>query len=135
MKLAAQIPAEPDDGLVIYSLVLDSDGSPANNFEAQAPFSKDFYQGTDRWYELVYTTELGWYLTVDRGETPSDARVSIWGDHVIFFVPLSELATDAPRFRTTAFASSDASYAAETSGGDVAPGPPDGEWTLTEPEQ
>lgn len=132
-KMAAQIPAEPEDGLVIYSLVLDSDGDPANDFEAAAPFTWDFYQGTDRWYELVYTPELGWYLTVDRGETPSDARVAIWGDHVIFFVPMSELSTDAPGFRTTAFASSDASYAPETSGGDVAPGPPDAEWELAQP--
>lgn len=132
-KMAGQIPAEPAEGLVIYSLVLDSDGDPANDYEATAPFTWDFYQGTDRWYELVYTPDLGWYLTVDRGETASDARVAIWGDHTIFFVPMSELPSETPRFRTTAFASSDATYAPQTSGGDVTPGPPDDEWDLAEP--
>lgn len=132
-RFAEPIPQESSDGLVIYSLVLDADGDPANNFEAEEPFNNDFFQGTDRWYELVYTPELGWYLTVDRNETLSNARAAIMDDLVVFFVPMAELAIDAPEYRLTSFVSRDASFEPTTSGGDVAPGPPDADFELGEP--
>ncbi len=133
VRLAEPIPQESSDGMLIYSLVLDADGDPANNFVAEEPFNNDFFQGTDRWYELVYTPELGWYLTVDRNETLSDARAAIMGDLVVFFVPMAELAVDAPGYRLTTFVSSDASFEPATSGGDMAPGPPDAAFELAEP--
>ncbi len=132
-RFAEPIPQESSDGLMIYSLVLDADGDPSNNFEAEPPFTNDFFQGTDRWYELVYTPELGWYLTVDRNETLSDARVAIMGDLIVFFVPMAELPTDEPGYRLTSFVSSDATFEPATSGGDLAPGPPDAGFELAEP--
>jgi hypothetical protein len=133
-RFAEPVPLESDDGLLTYALVLEADRDPSNDFEAEPPFTDDFYQGTDRWYELIYTPELGWYLTVDRNDTTSDARVAIMGDLLVFFVPLDELAVDLPNYRITAFASSDASYAPATSGGDVTIGPPADDWGLTAPD-
>lgn len=136
VNLAAPAPDEPTEGLLIYALVLDSDDDPANDFEPVAPFTDDFFQGTDRWYQLVYTPDTDWYLSIqnaDRSVPTSTARVAIWDDTLVFFVPMRELGTDAPRYRVTAYASTDATFEPGTSGGDVLPGPPGEEWLLAEP--
>ena len=40
-----------------YALVFDRDGSADNNWQAVAPFSGDFYEGTDTWAEVQVATE------------------------------------------------------------------------------
>jgi hypothetical protein len=132
-RLAGPVPHEPSEDLVIYSLVVQGNSDPADDFEPLSAFPDDYYQGTDRWYELVWTAARGWIMTVDRGETSSVARATIWDDAVVFFVPLSEMSVEAPPFRLTAFASTDASFNSDTSGGDVHPGGQGGPWTLAEP--
>ncbi len=131
-QMAEVVPQASEDGLLTYALVVRADTDPANDYAAQPPFTDDFYQGTDRWYELTWA-DASWTLSVDRGETASGARAAIRDDAIVFFVPMSELGVELPPFRLTAFASSDASFEAATSGGDVAPGPPAGEWTVVEP--
>lgn len=132
-RFAEPIPQESSDGLMVYSLVLDADGDPANNYVAEPPFTNDFFQGTDRWYELTYTPQAGWVLSVDRDTASSDARVAIMGDLIVFFVPMAELPTDEPGYRLTSFVSSDASFEPATSGGDLVPGPPDAGFELADP--
>ncbi len=129
-RMAEPIPQGGEDGVLTFALVLRADGDPSNDYEADAPFTDDFYQGTDRWYELVYVPETGWTLSVDRGETASNARAAVVGDLVVFFVPLAELAVDQPTYRLTSFASSDASYEPDSSGGDTSVGPPADDWGL-----
>lgn len=132
-RFAEPIPHESSDGLMIYSLVLDADGDPANNYVAEPPFTNDFFQGTDRWYELTYTPQDGWLLSVDRNTASSDARVAIMDDLIVFFVPMTELPVDEPGYRLTSFVISDASFEPATSGGDLAPGPPDAGFELAAP--
>jgi hypothetical protein len=121
MTLAGDVPIHDDDHY-IYSLVLDADGAPQNNFQAQPPFTWDYYQGTDQWYELIWNPEEDeWSLTV-RGpnfsQMESQARVLVAGNLVVFFVPEDEIEVENPSFRLTAFMH-DGSFSPAGRGGDV----------------
>ncbi|MFN0252739.1 MAG: hypothetical protein ACKV2T_38045 [Kofleriaceae bacterium] len=90
-----------------YAFVFDADGQPANNYQASAQFPKDFFAGTDKWYEALYTAQAGWTLSVrdtriGSAQQPSNARFVIMGREIALFVPRSELGA-SPGFRVTAF--------------------------------
>ena len=105
--------------------MFDADGDPANNFQYMEPYDWDFFQGTDRWYQLNWCPVEGqWQLVVSSwtGQMPehsaSNARAVIDGRLVVFFIPVSEFGVSRPDFRLTSFAH-DGTYAPEASGGDV----------------
>lgn len=128
MILAGDVPMEDPDHTYIYSAVFDADGDPANNFQFVEPFNWDFFQGTDRWYELKWDHQRGqrglWVLEVTvvedqfRQLVPSRARVVIDGRVIVFFIPIDEFGVPRPAYRLTAFGT-DGSYTPEASGGDV----------------
>jgi hypothetical protein len=125
MALDDEIPMADPDRFYTYAAVFDADGDPSNNFEYMDPYDWDFYQNTDRWYELNWTPQVGqWQVVVSSwaGQMPqevsSNARVVIDGDLVVFFIPVSEFDVSRPGYRLTAFAH-DGTYAPEASGGDV----------------
>lgn len=99
-----------DDPTGHYQLafVFDADGNTANNYVPSPSFPKDFFQGTDRWYEALYTPSTGWELKVSDqrqggSQVASDARFVLSGRQLSLFVPRSELDGDNPTFRATAF--------------------------------
>lgn len=122
----ASIPAvEGGPGEFIYSYVLDADGDPANDWQTQGPYTWDFYQGTDTWFELIRGAEDGEWratasrVTPDQQIEPIDLpfRVIIWDNIIWWWVPESSAPTDAP-FRVSAFAH-DGTYSPRSSSGDV----------------
>jgi hypothetical protein len=129
--LAAQIPAPMPEGNYVvaflradgeiplgdtarryqYAFVFDADGQPANNYRAAPDFPNDFFQGTDRWYEVDYQPATGWQLRVKRvdannrvSEVGSAARVVIVKDGLLLLAPQNEFGVPRPASRMTAFA-------------------------------
>lgn len=93
-----------------YAFVFDADGDPDNNYEASPDFPDDFFQGTDLWYQAMYSPAAGWSLqavSARGGEiaaVPSAARIVIDGDTMVALVPASELGDqECPEHRMTAF--------------------------------
>lgn len=126
MKLDAPIPMDDETTHYTYSFVVDKDGDPANNFQAQSPFDWDYYQNTDRWYELTWKPDLGaWGINIsDIGSSvyntaESNARALITGDVIVMLIPGEEILTsDGIHVRFTAFGH-DGSFSAPNSSGDV----------------
>jgi hypothetical protein len=121
MVLDGEIPLEDPDNFYTYGAVFDADGNTANNFQAQSPYNWDYFQGTDRWYELDWDPNLGvWTLYVNEQWNPmvSNARSVIMENVVLFFIPADEFSVERPEYRLSAFVH-DGTYAAENSGGDV----------------
>lgn len=92
-----------------YAFVFDADDDPDNGWEPLPEYPKDFFAGTDLWYEALYAPNTGWSLQVrdaraDLASYPSAARLVIAGPEFGILVPLSEFDTETPKFRTTAFA-------------------------------
>lgn len=125
LKLAAPVPIADATKDYIYSVVLDSDGDPTNNWVPQASFDWDYFQGTDRWYQLVWDHTAGtWSLTATQVDATqgtsvitSTGRAVIEGDAITFFVSASEL--PAPTgYRVTAFGH-DGMFTQSSRGGDV----------------
>lgn len=111
MELRAPVPMNDPNHSYIYSLVIDSDGNPANNWIPQGPFDWDLFQGADRWYQLIWNHQTGqWSVTVTQVDSSqatttvsSAVRVLIDGDRIYFFVPDDEFTASAPGARLTAF--------------------------------
>ncbi len=128
MELAGDIPLAGGEHSLIYSVVLDSDRDPANDWVFMPPFDWDFFQGTDRWYQLIYDhISDEWSLTVTQltanGEIPevveaSTVRAVVEGDVVAVFISMEEFAADDPAFRFSAFGH-DGFFTESTRGGDV----------------
>ena len=122
MLQEGEIPLEDPDRYFTYAAVFDSDGDTSNNFEFMPPYDWDLYQGTDRWYELIWDPDFGWQVIVrqlgENQEAASSARVVIDGRLVVFFIPVSEFAVSRPGYRLTAFVH-DGTYSPEASAGDV----------------
>jgi hypothetical protein len=119
------IPLDDPDHYLVFAVVLDGDGDPANNYQFMPPYDWDYYQGTDQWYELGWNPQMGeWMLTLRlvRGSMPAelhtDARAVIAGDTIVFFIPAGEVDVEMPAFRITSFGH-DGTYAPNASGGDV----------------
>ncbi len=123
MKLAGPVPISDATRRYIYSLVLDSDGDLTNNWQAQAPYDYDYFQGADRWYEFtssagtvnVTTTQVD--ATQATTTIPSGARAVVNGDAITWFVPASELPSPTG-YRVTAYGD-DGMYTPSSRGGDV----------------
>ena len=124
MKVAAEIPAANPDRFYTYSVVVDGDGDPGNNFQFNPPYNWDYFQNTDRWYELNWNPDFGiWTLDVaDVAQNlyvaPSAARAIVMGNIITFFIPAAEFSTEQLTYRMTAFGH-DGSYSPEVSCGDV----------------
>ena len=124
MQLADVVPQADPDHYYTYAAVLDADGDPSNNFQFFSPYDWDYFQNTDRWYQLNWIPGRGsWTLDVtdmrpEPGPASSKARVVILGDVIGFFIPAEEYSVESPGFRLTAFGH-DGTYAPAVSSGDV----------------
>lgn len=95
----------------IYSVVLDSDGNTANNWQPQGPYDWDLFQGADRWYQLERALDGTWRLEVSQVDdnqninrvNESTVRAVIRGDSILFFISASEMSASAPGYRLTSF--------------------------------
>ena len=127
MTLVGDVPVASAERSYIYSLVLDSDGFAENNWEFNEPFDWDLFQGTDRWYQLLWDhRQAKSSLTVNQltdngnvsGTEASTVRAVVDGNTIVFFVSMSEFASDTPGARLTAF-HHDGRFSEETRGADV----------------
>jgi hypothetical protein len=125
MELEGEVPLADPALFYVYSVVMDADGDPDNNFQFVPPYDWDFYQNTDLWYELKWDPNHGaWTLSrrdVRQGMEivqHTDARAMINGNMIYFLIPGDEVDVPRPGYRMTAFAH-DGTYAPEASGGDV----------------
>jgi hypothetical protein len=124
MKVAAEIPSANPDRFYTYSVIVDADGDPGNNFQFNPPYNWVYFQNTDRWYMLDWIPDLNsWLLRVsdltsNQGPAPSAARAVVMGDIITFFIPAAEFSTEQLTYRMTAFGH-DGSYSQEASCGDV----------------
>ena len=126
MVLGTDVPDNDPDHSLIYSLVFDSDNDPANDWIPVDPFVWDYFQATDRWYQLIWNhLTRTWTVTVtqvDASQTqvdvPSAVRVVIVQNAVTFFIPVTELPSATPAYRFSAFAH-DGSFSRTDRGGDV----------------
>lgn len=106
------IPLNDRENLFQYGFLFETDGSPANDWNAPPGLQGDFFQDTDRWYTIENSSRAGdWVLHVTDVVNPaafttrassSSAIALIDGDTVILLVPLRELGED-PKFRLTSF--------------------------------
>lgn len=110
MKL--QAPAASDAGYrYIYSVVVDSDGATANNWQPQGPYDWDLFQGADRWYQLERALDGSWSIRVSQVDNnqnintvdQSTVRAVIQGDSITFFISAREMSVAAPGYRLTSF--------------------------------
>ncbi len=127
MVLATDVPLADTDHSFIYSVVLDSDDAAANNWVFVSPYDWDLFQGTDRWYQLVWDhLKQVWSLSVtqvdDQQQTTdvpsSAARAVISGRSVTFYIPEAEIPATNPGYRLTAFGH-DGNYSVSDRGADV----------------
>lgn len=111
MAFAEAVPQASTDHSFTYSAVFDSDGDSANDWQFFPPFDFDLFRDTDRWYQLVWDHSAGqWLISVTQIDgnqqptvVPSAVRAVIEGDTIVFFIPASEFALDAPPYRLTSF--------------------------------
>lgn len=129
LDLEAPVPFDSADAHYVYAAVFDSDGDAANDFVPEAAFPRDFFRGTDRWYELIWDTSA-WTVRVTqldsagtRTEVPSSVRAVVEGQRIQFFIDRAELPAAIPGYRVSAFRH-DGAFTVETSGGDVSMGTP-----------
>ena len=97
----ADIPLDDPTNYYTYSFVFDTDGNTFNDWVPDPAFPNDFFQGTDRWYEVSYSPADGWELIVSqvtdgasrivtRG-VPTAANAMIINNTVSLVVPDSEI--------------------------------------------
>ncbi|MEM7159362.1 MAG: hypothetical protein AAF799_41370 [Myxococcota bacterium] len=105
------IPMDDPDQHAQFGFVFETDGDASNDWQAQPPFTFDFFQGTDLWIQALYDPATGWSMEAARIEGGSSivpyesgARIVIDGATVYAIVPMEELGGDCPRARLTAFA-------------------------------
>lgn len=128
MIMVGDIPQADPDRSYIYSLVLNSDRDGANDWRPRPPFDWDLFQGTDRWYQLIWDHRAqAWSLTVTQltasGRIPSgieasSVRAVIEGNTIVFFVSMEEFEASNPSARLTAF-HHDGNFGEATRGADV----------------
>jgi len=127
MTLADKVPLADAKHSFIYSLVLDSDDMAANNWKFVPPYDWDLFQGTDRWYQLIWDHKAKtWSVKVtqvdDQQQTSdvssSTVRAVINGAAVAFHLAASELPSSNPGYRLTAFGH-DGAFSQSDRGADV----------------
>lgn len=83
-----------------YSFVFDTDGDPFNDWVPIPEFPNDFFQDTDRWYQVMYSPDDGWELVCSQVTDGANQQVSdvataanamIVGNIVTLVVPIAEL--------------------------------------------
>jgi hypothetical protein len=128
MQVAAPIPQNDMARSYIYSVVLDSDGAAANNWQFVPPYDWDYFQGTDRWHQLIWDHRAAgggtWKLTATQvndqqqtAQVSTTARAVISGDAIVFHIAASEFSAPAG-YRMSAFAH-DGNFSQSSRGGDV----------------
>jgi hypothetical protein len=118
--LDSDIPLDPGDDIYQYGFVLDSDNDHANNFQFVPPYTLDYFQGTDLWYEVYYYD--GWQLeaiSVGVGPIPSNARAAIIKNILVYFIPMNEISAEYPSYRFSAFGCVDGDWGSGFCNGDV----------------
>jgi hypothetical protein len=118
--LDSDIPLDPGDDIYQYGFVLDSDNDPVNNFQFVPPYTLDYFQGTDLWYEVYYYD--GWQLeaiSVGVGPIPSNARAAIIKNILVYFIPMNEISAEYPSYRFSAFGCVDGGWGSGFCNGDV----------------
>lgn len=122
MQLADPVPQNDPDRFYTYAAVLDADGDPSNNFQFNSPYDWDYWQNTDQWYILDWVPEnQAWNVSVvgeNWAQVNSNARVVIYEDLIMFFIPANEFSAEYPAYRMSAFGH-DGSYQPDVSSGDV----------------
>lgn len=110
MLLDGDVVLDDPTNFFTYAFVFDSDGDFDNNWEALPQFPNDFFQGTDRWYEVAYNPQTtAWQLIVRVAdnttitEVSSAAHAVIVGSTIVLAVPMSEFSTTDLHYRLTAF--------------------------------
>ena len=102
------VPTDDPDGSYQHAFVFDADGVTSNNYVPSAQYPKDFFQGTDKWYQLFYTPSAGFTLKVvdarisTSSAVASGARLIVAGREFAAFIPRAELGTN-PGFRVSSF--------------------------------
>ena len=122
--------ANPDREYV-YAFPFDADGIAETGWPYDPDFPDDWYQSTDRIYELYHLPERGWFPWVyDATEgypvkfEGSQARFIAADDTLSLLVPRSELAAEDPSFRVTSIChEGDWGYDGGAWTGDIEPGP------------
>jgi hypothetical protein len=122
MELAEPVPLADPDRFYTYAAVLDADGDPSNNFQYNPPYDWDYWQNTDQWYILDWVPQnQAWTVSVlgqNWEPLKSNARVVIYEDLVVFFIPAEDFTVEYPAYRMSAFGH-DGSYQPDVSSGDV----------------
>lgn len=92
-----------------YGFALDADGITGNNYKASAQYPKDFFDGTDLWYQVTGAPGAGLSLKVTDArnggfqDVSSGARVLVIGDSLALLAPAGEIPSDSAGYRVTAF--------------------------------
>ncbi|MGE0141945.1 MAG: hypothetical protein AB7I19_03145 [Planctomycetota bacterium] len=63
MDLLSAVPLSDTTRHFQYAAVGDRDGESGNNYQGQAPFDRDFFNGTDTWFQLLKAPQLSWRYT------------------------------------------------------------------------
>jgi hypothetical protein len=107
--MKADIPLDDPSLYLQYAFVFDADGDAANDYQAPAEYPYDFFDGTDRWYQVNVDPQNGAVFSVKDATNgnvqpaTSDARFVIEGDTMLALIPASEMVV-CPFHRATAFA-------------------------------
>jgi hypothetical protein len=132
VQVGAPIPLNDTQHAYTYSLVLDADGSPANNFQAAPDFKWDYFQNTDLWVQLTWggPNNPNWSLGAtrlngqQREPVNADVRAMISKDSILFMLPRSLVPDADPGVRFTTFQFNGTSPDPATAGGAVTGGDP-----------
>ncbi len=122
----ADVPTSDSGHSYIYSVVMDSDGKPANNWKFVPPYDWDLFRDADRWYQLIYDHKTKtWKVTVSQvsdtqkiSALPSTARAVIQGKTVTWHISASEFSVPSPAYRVTSFGH-DGKFSVTDRGADV----------------
>jgi hypothetical protein len=107
--LGADIPTADPLGTYQHAVVFDADGVTKNNYVPSPQYPKDFFQDTDKWYQLSYTPAGGFSLRVVDARVSvsnpvaSGARLLVAGREFAAFIPRAELDGTEPGFRVSTF--------------------------------
>ena len=127
MILKSPVPLADATHSLIYSLVVDSDGNVANNWKTQGAFDWDYFQGADRWFQLIWDhIKKVWLLTVTQVDaqqqtsllTSSTVRAIIANNAITFKIAAIAFIASVVNYRLTAFGH-DGKFSETDRGGDV----------------
>ncbi|MBI5850565.1 MAG: hypothetical protein HZB39_05925 [Planctomycetes bacterium] len=111
MNLRANAPMTVEDRHFQYAFVWDRDGDRGNNYQGSAPFDRDFFNGSDTWFQFRKQPNLPWTFTAQnaRGGSisnwVSEAIMLACDDVLLMMLPDDEYEDMiySAKFRATAF--------------------------------